>query len=129
LRLVSGGGRGYGPTHSQSLERLFCGVPGLRVLALSQRHRPERLLRRAILEDGSPKVFVENQLLYGMRPCDRPPAGLEAAPAEGRDGDYPPLCYRPSGSVQPDVTVVTYGGMTTVAEPAMQRLLVEEERA
>src|SRR5439155_19185428 len=64
-----------------------------------------------------------------MRPCDRPPAGLEAAPAEGRDGDYPPLCYRPSGSVQPDATVVTYGGMTTVAEPAMQRLLVEDERA
>ncbi len=129
LRLVSGGGRGYGPTHSQSLERLFCGIPGLRVLALSQRHHSERLLRRAILEDNSPKVFVENKLLYGMRPCDRPPAGMEPVATEGRDGDYPALCYRPSGSVKPEVTVVTYGGMTTAAEPAMQRLLVEEERA
>src|SRR5437879_8654388 len=72
VRLVSGGGRGYGPTHSQSLERLFCGIPGLRVLALSQRHNPRKLLHDAVLSHESPTVFVENKLLYSLRPCDRP---------------------------------------------------------
>ncbi len=33
LRAPMGGRRGYGPTHSQSLEKLFLGVPGLKVLA------------------------------------------------------------------------------------------------
>ena len=33
VRTPMGGRRGYGPTHSQTLEKLFLGVPGLRVLA------------------------------------------------------------------------------------------------
>ncbi|MFH1634007.1 MAG: hypothetical protein ABIG63_08335, partial [Chloroflexota bacterium] len=33
IRTPMGGWRGYGPTHSQTLEKLFLGVPGLRVLA------------------------------------------------------------------------------------------------
>jgi pyruvate/2-oxoglutarate/acetoin dehydrogenase E1 component len=127
LRLVSGGGRGYGPTHSQSLERLFCGVPGLRVVALSQRHHPGRLLRQAVLADGGPKVFVENKLLYSLRPAGQPPVDLEPVPVERRGGDYPPLYYRSRGPGTPAATVVTYGGMTGVAELAMRRLLVEDE--
>jgi 2-oxoisovalerate dehydrogenase E1 component len=129
LRLVSGGGRGYGPTHSQSLETLFCGVPGLRVVALSSRHHPGRLLRHAVLEDQGPKVFVENKRLYAVRPATLPPVHLRIVPVEGRDGDYPPLCYMPRDERAADVTVVTYGGMTEAAEAAMHRLVEEEELA
>jgi 2-oxoisovalerate dehydrogenase E1 component len=127
LRLVSGGGRGYGPTHSQSLERLFCGIPGLRVIALSGRHAPGQLISHAVLNDSSPKVFVESKLLYAQVPPDRPPLDLEIAPCTRDKGDYPPLCYRPRHGRKADVTVVTYGGMTRVAEPAMQQLIEEEE--
>src|SRR5690606_25722624 len=35
VRTPMGGRRGYGPTHSQSLEKLFLGVSGLRILAPS----------------------------------------------------------------------------------------------
>jgi 2-oxoisovalerate dehydrogenase E1 component len=127
VRLVSGGGRGYGPTHSQSLERLFCGVPGLRVLALSQRHAAGRLLSHAVLCDDSPKVFVENKLLYALPPADQPPLDLEIVPGEMPAGNYPPLRYTPPGSRKPDVTLVTYGGMTGVAETAMRRLVEDDE--
>ncbi|HEY7314585.1 MAG TPA: thiamine pyrophosphate-dependent enzyme [Gemmataceae bacterium] len=127
VRLVSGGGRGYGPTHSQSLERLFCGVPGLRVVALSQRHHPGRLLRQVVLSDHSPTVFVENKLLYALRPCDRPPTDLRPVSAVRHDGGYPPLCYRPRGEQKADCTIVAYGGMTGPAEAAMQQMLVERE--
>jgi 2-oxoisovalerate dehydrogenase E1 component len=129
LRLVSGGGRGYGPTHSQSLEHLFCGVPGLRVLALSQRHDPGRLLRSAVVDDDSPKVFVENKLLYALRPAERPPVDLQIVPEQGREGNYPPLHYAPAGGRSADVTLVTYGGMTAIAETAMHQLLIEQELA
>jgi pyruvate dehydrogenase E1 component beta subunit/2-oxoisovalerate dehydrogenase E1 component len=33
IRNTMGVRRGYGPTHSQSLEKIFLGIPGLRVLA------------------------------------------------------------------------------------------------
>jgi pyruvate/2-oxoglutarate/acetoin dehydrogenase E1 component len=127
VRLVSGGGRGYGPTHSQSLERLFCGVPGLRVLALSQRHDPCQLLALAVLYDAAPKIFVENKLLYALRPLEKPPLDLQIAPAPTKEGDYPSLVYRPAGGKNPDVTLATYGGMTGVAEAAMRQMLVEQE--
>ena len=127
VRLVSGGGRGYGPTHSQSLERLFCGIPGLRVVALSRRHDPARLLRHAVLGDDGPKIFVENKLLYALTPAAEPPADLQPVPVESRAGEYPALRYAPRTGRKPDVTVVTYGGMTGIAELAMRRLLEEDE--
>ena len=40
LRTPMGGRRGYGPTHSQSIEKHFLGVPGTRVLAMNHRSDP-----------------------------------------------------------------------------------------
>ena len=45
IRTPSGGGRGYGPTHSQSLEKHFLGVPHLRVVAGSLWHDPVDAVR------------------------------------------------------------------------------------
>jgi pyruvate/2-oxoglutarate/acetoin dehydrogenase E1 component len=72
------GGRGYGPTHSQTLEKYFLGVPGLQVLApcalcspglttASQTlpsGSPGELLCRGILSTEDPILFIENKLLY-----------------------------------------------------------------
>src|SRR5512137_2746142 len=64
VRTPMGGRRGYGPTHSQTLEKLFLGIPGLRVLAPCALGDPGELLMKAILEDNDPVLFVENKLLY-----------------------------------------------------------------
>jgi 2-oxoisovalerate dehydrogenase E1 component len=127
VRLVSGGGRGYGPTHSQSTESLFLGVPGIRVVALSQRHHAGRLLRSVVLESPGPTVFVENKLLYSKRSAE-PLLDLELV-AVSSQASFPPLFFRPNASRPPDVTLVTYGGMTSVAEAAMRELFLEEELA
>lgn len=127
VRLPSGGGRGYGPTHSQSLETLFCGVPGLRVVALSQRHNPGELLRRVVVEDDGPVVFVENKLLYAQRPHAEAPIDLEPVEVTAGDGNLPSLRYRPRASAPADVTLVTYGGMTIPAEAAMRELIESDE--
>ena len=70
VRLPSGGGRGYGPTHSQSLEYLFTGIPGIRVVAVSHRHCGDRLLQhvvhtREILESLVLHHEVLHQLVFG----------------------------------------------------------------
>ncbi|MBU0716774.1 MAG: pyruvate dehydrogenase [Planctomycetes bacterium] len=125
VRLVSGGGRGYGPTHSQSLETLFCGVPGLRVLALSQRHQAGALLRAAVLDDG-PVIFVEHKSLYTRVPEPQPPLDMEAVPLACNPGDFPPLHYHTDHQAA-DATVVSYGFAGTWAEEAMRVLCLEEE--
>ncbi|MGH9581993.1 MAG: thiamine pyrophosphate-dependent enzyme, partial [Bryobacteraceae bacterium] len=43
VRTPGGGRRGYGPTHSQSVENLLTGVPGLTVVFGSNRHDPGEL--------------------------------------------------------------------------------------
>ena len=65
IRTPSGGGRGYGPTHSQSLEKHFFGVPHLRVVASSLVHDPAAVLR-ALLAQDSPVLLIEHKLLYPL---------------------------------------------------------------
>lgn len=64
IRTPMGGRRGYGPTHSQTLEKLFLGVPCLRILAPCALGEPGSLLLDAIFRDEDPVLFIENKLLY-----------------------------------------------------------------
>ena len=66
IRTPSGGRRGYGPTHSQSLESLFIGMPGIKIAAPSTPHDAKGMLKSAIRDDN-PVLFVENKSLYGTR--------------------------------------------------------------
>ena len=126
VRLPSGGGRGYGPTHSQSLETLFLGVPGLRVVSLSARHEPAALLA-AVLAAGAPTVLIEHKRVYADTPRAEPPLDLELHDVSTSTGDLPPLVYLPADGRAGDVTLVTHGGMVDVAEMAMKDLLVSDE--
>ena len=126
LRLVSGGGRGYGPTHSQSTERLLCGEPGLRVVALSRRHDPATLLAHVILEDDAPTIFVENKALYAQKPITEAPLAMHFRPVPGTGKSYPPLVFEPQDQ-QAAVTVVSYGNAAQLVEEALAQLLMEHE--
>jgi pyruvate/2-oxoglutarate/acetoin dehydrogenase E1 component len=66
FRTPAGGGRNYGPTHSQSLEAWFMHVPGLKVVAPSTPYDAKGLLKTAIRDDN-PVLFVESKLLYGVK--------------------------------------------------------------
>jgi pyruvate/2-oxoglutarate/acetoin dehydrogenase E1 component len=66
VRTPMGGRRGYGPTHSQSLEKMFLGTPGMKVVAPNTLGNPGQLLEEAI-RDEDPVLFVEHKLLYTCR--------------------------------------------------------------
>lgn len=66
LRTAAGGGRGYGATHSQSLEPILLSIPGLKVVYPSNPHDAKGLLKAAI-RDNNIVVFVENKLLYATK--------------------------------------------------------------
>ncbi len=127
VRMPSGGRRGYGPTHSQSMEHLFVGVPGLRVVACSRRHAVGRLMDELTAHEKSPTILVENKLLYSAELSSTAPLDLEPTSSCRTNGDYPPLGYRPSGGYAADVTLVSYGGMVDVCEDAMKQLILDDE--
>jgi pyruvate/2-oxoglutarate/acetoin dehydrogenase E1 component len=59
IRTPAGAGRGYGASHSQSLESWFLHVPGLKVVAPSDPADAKALLKSAIRDDN-PVLFIEN---------------------------------------------------------------------
>lgn len=66
IRTPMGGRKGYGPTHSQTLEHMFLGVPGLRIIAPSIYHDVDYLLQEA-LKSPDPVLWIENKSMYSMK--------------------------------------------------------------
>jgi 2-oxoisovalerate dehydrogenase E1 component len=123
IRTPSGGGRGYGATHSQSPESLFAGVPGLTVVFPSHRHNPGLLLRRAALDWSYPCVFFEHKLLYGLQCGSGRYRECVADPDDVASYLFPTLERGPANA---DLTLVTYGGMLPEVERAVAALEEEE---
>lgn len=63
VRTPGGAGLGMAAQHSQSLEALLTGVPGLIILAPATPHDAKGLLKAAI-RSNNPVLFFENKLLY-----------------------------------------------------------------
>ncbi|MDX1664618.1 MAG: transketolase C-terminal domain-containing protein [Candidatus Promineifilaceae bacterium] len=128
VRTPMGGGRGYGPTHSQSLEKLFLGIPNLTVVAPSHFHDPGDFLRRASAAEA-PVLFVENKLLYprALR-LDGEMGSLRRSEVSNGSG-FPSVVLKNYEAPQrADVAVITYGGISRLLEPALQWLTREEIR-
>ncbi len=66
LRCPVGGNRGYGPTHSQSPQKHFIGIPHLALYEVSPFHDTEQVLA-GILEKQSPAILFEPKALYAER--------------------------------------------------------------
>lgn len=127
IRTPMGGRRGYGPTHSQTLDARFCGVGGLNVLAPSPLH-PLAELMFAALGTGNPTLLIENKMAYGYRVQAKPGAMIGnffvhlTGPADG-----PWLSLSLTEFADEAITLVCYGGMLPIVMEAAEALLVEHE--
>ena len=90
LRLPAGGGTGAAAQHSQSLENMYCHVPGLKVVAPCTPYDAKGMLKTAV-RDNNPVVFVESKLLYRKAKGEVPeeeytiPFGVADVKREGTD--------------------------------------------
>lgn len=123
IRTPMGGRRGYGPTHSQTLEKHFLGVPGLRVLAPAALGDPGGLLRETILYTQDPVLFIENKLLY-LAPVQ---TAESLAEFDLRRIAEHALALNVRGAPPPTLTLATYGYMAELARQAMLQLAYEHE--
>lgn len=128
IRTPMGGRRGYGPTHSQTLEKLYLGVPGLRTLAANTLGDPGELLHKAVFADRGPVFFVENKLLY-LNPL----LGIEELKEFDVSKFMPTHSYAPThllkikGAPTAQLTLTAYGYMADLAREAMLKLAFEHE--
>lgn len=123
VRTPMGGKRGYGPTHSQSIERFFLGIPGLTVVALNHRISPANIYRTIFERINHPALVIENKILYTRSLNRRIPSGYELTATKG---DFPVFRLSPT-QLQADVTVLCYGGMLEEAEQAVVEAFDELE--
>lgn len=122
VRTPVGGKRGYGATHSQSLEKHFLGIPDTLVLALHPKFDPAEIYRRLFATIDRPTLILENKILYSTTiDCDGP-LGFQW---QHSDETFPTSRLRPSG--ESEVTILCYGGLVTAAENAVDVLFEEHD--
>ena len=124
IRAPSGGGRGYGPTHSQSPENIFTSVPGLTVVFGSHRHDVAGLLVNATNAWRYPVLFLEHKLLYAQNQDPGEFVPLDTDADDVATQLFPTLIRRRE---RPDITILTYGGMLPLVEKVAGYLEEEEE--
>ncbi|NTU74863.1 MAG: alpha-ketoacid dehydrogenase subunit beta [Anaerolineaceae bacterium] len=108
-RAPGGSGTGAAEQHSQCLENMFVGIPGLKVVAPATPADAKGMLVTAI-RDNNPVIFVEHKLLYrtkGVVPEDlyEVPFGKANIAREGKD-----------------LTVLTYSHMVVKSLEAAKEL-------
>lgn len=127
IRTPMGGGRGYGPTHSQSLEKLLLGTPHLDVVAPSHFHDPGEMLKLAIGKDH-PVLFIENKLLYPEQIVLEDSGPLIRRSHPNASFEYGDVVVSNFVRLEPDVTIVAYGGLSRLLAPVLYRMAEEEIR-
>jgi 2-oxoisovalerate dehydrogenase E1 component len=124
IRTPSGGRRGYGPTHSQSPENIFVSVPGLTVVFPTHRHHVGQILADATLSWDHPVVFFEHKLQYGL---EQSPSEYQVVPPVSSDPGANLFPTLRTGPTQPDLTLLTYGGILPLVEEVAAHLRDQEE--
>lgn len=126
VRDPMGGYRGYGATHSQSLEKLYVGLPNIAVISPSVLHEPGDLLVKA-MGLGVPVIFAENKLDY-TRKMFKAEKIASAFDVRYHGGDFP-IAEVSFPDEDAELTIVSYGGLINPLLQMMYDLYMEEEVA
>lgn len=112
IRTQGGAGRSSAAQHSQSLERWFTGIPGLKVVMPSTPYDAKGMLKQA-LNDCNPVLFIEHKVLYNSK--GEVPEGEYTVP-------FGKAAIRREGY---DVTIISWSRMMHYALEAAEALSKE----
>jgi pyruvate dehydrogenase E1 component beta subunit len=115
------GATGRGAQHAQSMERYFVGVPGIKVVAVSNAYDAKGILKSAVRDDN-PVLIFEHKLLYGSKGARTEPGAVDAT-SDIPDFDYTvPLERSAIRRKGKDVTVLAWLLMVHFAQNAAREL-------
>jgi pyruvate/2-oxoglutarate/acetoin dehydrogenase E1 component len=126
VRTPSGGGRGYGPTHSQSIEKHVLGIPNLRVVSASLLHDPNAILSELLASDA-PTIHVEHKLLYPLEMLEADELVGAVVEVIASEQMLPTIAVRYAPRSDCTATVISYGYQAELVRRVIVRLAIEEE--
>lgn len=121
FRTPMGGRRGYGPTHSQSLEKHFIGMDMFEVLALNKYLQPDLVYQYAHRRIH-PTLIIENKVDYGKKPNLSLPQGYGMFLS---NEDLPNIIVKPGSKGNITTTIIAYGGIAEIPVESVGKLFYE----
>ncbi len=126
IRTTMGGRRGYGPTHSQSLESILASIPGLKIFSPTYFHDPGDLLKKVVIEEKGIKLFCEYKLNYPKKIVGN--SGVKEGLSLKRNKKFPETVYLSNADFEElDVLIISHGGNAIMIEELLIDLLIEHE--
>ncbi|HEY4109847.1 dehydrogenase E1 component subunit alpha/beta [Puia sp.] len=119
IRTPMGGRRGYGPTHSQTLDKFLVGIDNVRTVALNTFFDPA-VLYRSISVETHPVIVIENKTDYGKKIAQQQYPNFVY---ERNNDAYPVVRIRPAVSA-PTLTIVAYGGMAEMVAGMLEDIFL-----
>lgn len=123
IRTPMGGGRGYGPTHSQTLDKLLAGIDNIKLIALNSFVDPKLIYHEIYSNEAHPVIVSENKLDYGRMVGNQ---FQENYAIERSIEAYPVVLCKPM-LAEPTLTIVSYGGIATDVFNALLDIFAETE--
>ncbi|WP_379129619.1 alpha-ketoacid dehydrogenase subunit beta [Paenibacillus sp. sgz500958] len=125
IRCANGGYRGYGATHSQSMQKYFMGIPNLSVYEMSPFHDNYDVLKR-ILSENIPGMFFEEKITYAQYMyTDGEINELFNFSYAGEDQNWAIAAIDQEST--PDCLVICPGGLASMCLAVADKLIMEDE--
>ena len=123
IRTPMGGGRGYGPTHSQTLDKFLSGIDNVKLITINSFVDPKMIFEKIHQKENHPVIVIENKLDYGRMVGEK---SQDNFILERSTNDYPIVKCSPI-SKAPTLTLVSYGGISSDIFNNLINIFIETE--
>jgi 2-oxoisovalerate dehydrogenase E1 component len=115
------GKRGYGPTHSQSIEKHFIGMDMFEMIALNKYINPKDVYEY-VHQRIHPTLIIENKTDYGKKANLNLPEGYDLFITDEKPSN---LLIKPVDQSNITTTIITYGGTAEMVVDNIEKLFLE----
>jgi pyruvate/2-oxoglutarate/acetoin dehydrogenase E1 component len=126
IRTTIGARRGYGPTHSQSIEPILASIPGIKIISPTLYHDPGKLIEFATLSDSGVKVFCEYKINYPKELLNQSNC-QDGISIRYSEGNYPTVYLSNSEFDNHEILIISHGGNAILIEEFLIEILIEHE--
>ena len=122
IRTPMGGRRGYGPTHSQTLDKFLIGIDNVVTLAINTFIDPS-IIYESAHKENKPVIVIENKVDYGKKVGAYQSTNFSAIMS---NCNYPIVKITPIKTT-PSITIVSYGSSADWVSESLEAIFRETD--
>ncbi len=123
IRTPMGARRGYGPTHSQTLDKFLVGIDNIKTVTLNTFIDPA-IIYESVYKEKHPVLVIENKTDYGKKILQNMAKNFVY---ERNQDTFPIVRIRPVIS-EPTLTIVAYGGMADIVAAMLEDIFIQTDQ-